>query len=155
MRFHSAVPGIAGPAGKIRRGSSAIPLPALPSGLTAAPAKSVDACQVLEESPRRRPGGRRALTGRPFRIAILAGLGLLTAPLSVQAQEEAYPSRAIYLISGHPAGTGADVVARFFGKELSEKAGQPVIVENKPGAFTMMGIQYAAKAAPDGYTLHI
>jgi tripartite-type tricarboxylate transporter receptor subunit TctC len=88
-------------------------------------------------------------------------LGIATALVTslvtsaVLAQTKPYPNRPIFLVSGHAVGTGGDVIARYIGKRLSEVSGQPVIVENKPGAYTMMAIQQVSKAAPDGYTLHI
>lgn len=66
-----------------------------------------------------------------------------------------YPNQNIFMISGHAPGSGGDIVARFIGKKLGDVTGQTVVVENKPGAFTMLAIQHTSKAAPDGYTIHI
>jgi tripartite-type tricarboxylate transporter receptor subunit TctC len=86
---------------------------------------------------------------------LLAALTALTAPSPARAQEAAasFPSRAIRLIVPFPAGGPADIVARLIGQKMSEDWGQPVVIENRPGANTIIGAQAAAKAAPDGYTL--
>jgi tripartite-type tricarboxylate transporter receptor subunit TctC len=64
-----------------------------------------------------------------------------------------YPSRPIRIIVPFPAGGPSDIVARVIGQKMSEDWGQPVVIENRPGANTIIGAQAAAKAAPDGYTL--
>lgn len=69
------------------------------------------------------------------------------------AQPTNYPDRRITWVVPFPAGTSADVTARLISQRLSESLGQPIIVENKPGAATIIGIEYVARAAPDGYTV--
>ena len=69
------------------------------------------------------------------------------------ASAPAYPSRPIRIITGQQAGTPSDVIARVLGEKLSELTGQPVVIENHPGAGGTIGAELAAKAAPDGYTL--
>jgi tripartite-type tricarboxylate transporter receptor subunit TctC len=64
-----------------------------------------------------------------------------------------YPSRPIRLIVPFPAGGPSDIVARIIGQKMSEDWGQPVVIENRPGANTIIAAQAAAKAAADGYTL--
>jgi tripartite-type tricarboxylate transporter receptor subunit TctC len=64
-----------------------------------------------------------------------------------------FPNRPIRMIVPFPAGGPSDIVARVIGQKMSEDWGQPVVVENRPGANTIIGAQAAAKAAPDGYTL--
>ncbi len=64
-----------------------------------------------------------------------------------------FPNRPIRIIVPFPAGGPSDIVARIIGQKMSEDWGQPVVIENRPGADTMIGAQAAAKAAPDGYTL--
>jgi tripartite-type tricarboxylate transporter receptor subunit TctC len=88
------------------------------------------------------------------RLALI-GLGLLALAGVARAQEDAsgYPNRPIHIIVGFAAGGGNDVIARIYGQKLSEDLGQPVIVENKPGAGAIIATEYVAKAAPDGYTL--
>ncbi|APW39763.1 ABC transporter substrate-binding protein [Rhodoferax koreense] len=66
-----------------------------------------------------------------------------------------FPERPITLVAPFPAGGAADVLARLLGKTLQDQLGQPVIIENKPGAGTAIGAAYVANAKPDGYTLLI
>jgi tripartite-type tricarboxylate transporter receptor subunit TctC len=72
------------------------------------------------------------------------------APDLAQAQ---YPDRPIRIVVGFTPGGGNDIIARVFGQKLSESLGQPVIIENKPGAGAMLATEYVARSAPDGYTL--
>lgn len=83
-----------------------------------------------------------------FGLATLMTLGVASAAL---AQD--YPNKPIRLISAHAAGGGADSVARTIADPLARLLRQPVIVENRPGASTMMAAEYVAQAAPDGYTI--
>ena len=87
---------------------------------------------------------------RAIRYAALAALAML-ALRPAAAQD--YPNRAIHLIIPFPAGGPSDIAARLIGQKMSEDWGQPVIVENRPGANTIIGAQIVAKAAGDGYTL--
>ena len=66
---------------------------------------------------------------------------------------QAYPGKPIHLIVAFPPGGTTDVVARLIGQKLSESWGQPVVVDNRPGASGIIGTEIAAKAQPDGYTL--
>ena len=70
---------------------------------------------------------------------------------SVQAQD--YPTRPLTMVVPFTPGAATDFLARLLGKELEERLGKPVVVENRPGAGTMIGSNSVAKAAPDGYTL--
>jgi tripartite-type tricarboxylate transporter receptor subunit TctC len=72
---------------------------------------------------------------------------------SSPAMAQSYPSKPIRLIAPFPAGGLADVLARAVGDEISKTLGQPVIVENRPGAGGNTGADAVAKAEPDGYTL--
>jgi len=72
---------------------------------------------------------------------------------SAQAQVAAFPDRPIRLVVPFTAGGNVDNSARTVGQGLSEQLGQAVVVENKPGANTMIGAEYVARATPDGYTL--
>ncbi|MGN6570773.1 MAG: Bug family tripartite tricarboxylate transporter substrate binding protein [Pseudolabrys sp.] len=82
--------------------------------------------------------------------AIAAAAFALTAGL---AQAEDYPSRTINLIVPYPAGGGVDTVGRVIANKLSEGLKQQVIVVNKPGAGSVIGVRDAAKSTPDGYTI--
>ena len=64
-----------------------------------------------------------------------------------------YPTRPIRIVVGFTPGGGNDIIARVFGQKLSESLGQPVIIENKPGAGAILATEYVARSAPDGYTL--
>ena len=82
--------------------------------------------------------------------AALAGMQLLP---SAHAESAHWPSKPIKLIVPYAAGGATDVLARAFGEGLSKRVGQPVIVENRPGASGIVGTEAVAKAAPDGHTL--
>lgn len=77
---------------------------------------------------------------------------LLAGGASVRAQAD-YPNRVVRLIVPFSAGGAADAIARPFAAELAKKLGQAVIVENKPGANSTLGVQFVARAPADGYTL--
>lgn len=83
-------------------------------------------------------------------MASVAGCGLLALPALAQ---DKFPSRPVRIIVPFTAGGVVDVVARAVGQKLSEKWGQPVIVENRAGAGGSLGTDVVAKSAPDGYTL--
>ena len=76
---------------------------------------------------------------------------LLSFPLL--AAEQAYPSKPIRLVVPFPAGGSLDVVARAIGQKLTEAWGQPVVIDNRPGAGGNIGADLVAKSAPDGYTI--
>ena len=83
----------------------------------------------------------------------LCALVLATNAAHAQDDPSKYPTRPIHIIVGFAAGGGNDVIARIYAQKLSEDLGQPVIVENKPGAGAIVATEYVSKAAPDGYTL--
>lgn len=89
------------------------------------------------------------------RIVTGAALGLATSLLAgaALAQAQDYPNKAVRIIAPFPTGTGPDANTREIAAELSKVLGQTVVVENKPGASTMIGMAAGAAAAPDGYTL--
>lgn len=84
-----------------------------------------------------------------LRRALLALTLTLLAPLALAA----YPDKPLRLIINNPAGGPVDAMARLLGTHLGERWGQPVIVENRPGASGMISVNALTKAAPDGYTL--
>lgn len=85
----------------------------------------------------------------------MAGLAVsaLVAVACAQAQVKDYPNRPIRLIVGFPPGGSSDAMARMLGAALSENLGQPVVVDNKPGANTIVATQIARSQPADGYTL--
>ncbi len=86
---------------------------------------------------------------------LIAAPWSLTAALPVAAAD-AWPSKPIHFIAPFPPGGPVDVLARLIGQKISEKSGQPVIIENKPGATGNIGIEQVAKSPPDGTTfLHV
>src|SRR5262245_47741057 len=86
-----------------------------------------------------------------FATFLAAAVAALAATASAVAQT--YPARPVHLIVPYPAGGGTDFFARLVGGKMAEVIGQPVVVENKPGAATNLGADFVAKAAPDGYTI--
>jgi tripartite-type tricarboxylate transporter receptor subunit TctC len=89
-----------------------------------------------------------------FKLTCAAAAALAAALLvALPAQAQAWPAKPISLVVTYPAGGGADTMARLIAPKLGEALGQPVIVENKPGASGQIGASAVAKATPDGYTL--
>src|SRR5215475_9720515 len=85
-------------------------------------------------------------------LHLAAGAAALPV-LSRFAWAQAYPSRPVRLIVGWPPGGPADLFARLIGQPLSERLGQPIIIENRPGAASNMATEAVVRAPPDGYTL--
>jgi len=79
----------------------------------------------------------------------------IAAFLSFSAAAQSYPSKPIRLIVPFAAGGGNDNIARLVGKRLTDRVGQPLVIDNRPGAGGVLGAELAAKAAPDGYTLFL
>jgi tripartite-type tricarboxylate transporter receptor subunit TctC len=92
------------------------------------------------------------MTRFSVRSALLA---LLLAAASLAATAQTYPSKPLHVIAPFPPGGPVDVLGRVLAQGLSEAMGQPAVVENKVGAAGNIGMELAAKAAPDGYTLAI
>ena len=91
------------------------------------------------------------LPRRRFLHLAVGAAALPAVPLIARAQ--AYPSRPVRIIVGFAAGGAVDTLARLMGQWLSERLGQPFIIENRPGAATNIATEAVVKAAPDGYTL--
>ncbi|MGH8734583.1 MAG: Bug family tripartite tricarboxylate transporter substrate binding protein [Burkholderiales bacterium] len=89
---------------------------------------------------------------RMVMAGLLVSLGAL-APAAAQDEARDFPNRAIRIVVPFPAGGPADVASRLLGQKMSEDWGQPVVIENRVGANTVIGAQQVGKAAPDGYTL--
>ena len=85
------------------------------------------------------------------RCAAVLAMTFMTAAVCAQS----YPNRPIKLIAPYPAGGGVDAVARLIGERLATRLGQPVVIDNKPGAAATIGGEALAKSAPDGYTLMV
>jgi tripartite-type tricarboxylate transporter receptor subunit TctC len=80
-------------------------------------------------------------------------IAVLAALFSALAAAQDYPSKPIRVIVGYSAGGGNDIIVRVMVPELSKGLGQSIVVENKPGAQSIIAAELAAKSAPDGYTL--
>jgi tripartite-type tricarboxylate transporter receptor subunit TctC len=92
------------------------------------------------------------ITRRSFgAVALSAAVVLPLAGASAQQ----YPSQDIHIICAFPAGSGADVLVRYFAEKLREKSGRTTIVENKVGAAGNIAAEYTARSKPDGHTIHI
>lgn len=84
------------------------------------------------------------------RLLTATVVALLSTPV---ATAQSWPSKPVRIVVPAPAGSSLDIIARLLGDKLKDGWGQPVVVENKPGAGGMLGVDVAAKAAPDGHTL--
>ena len=87
---------------------------------------------------------------RILSVLALAAVGLFN---SVTAIAQAYPNKPIKILVGYAPGGGSDIIARLIAQNLQVRLGQPVIVENRPGAGGNLAIELVAKSRPDGYTL--
>ena len=92
------------------------------------------------------------LRRRRFLRVVTGGTALLV--LSRFAQADSYPSRPVHWITGFAPGGISSILARMIGQRLSERLGQPFVIENRPGAGSTIAAEAVAKAAPDGYTLY-
>jgi tripartite-type tricarboxylate transporter receptor subunit TctC len=92
---------------------------------------------------------------RTFTRAALAGAVLLALAPQAQAQTDNYPNRPIRIVVGFAPGGGNDLFARVIGPRLSERLGQPVVIENKPGAGGRAAAEFVAREPADGYTVLI
>ncbi|MGZ5828166.1 MAG: Bug family tripartite tricarboxylate transporter substrate binding protein, partial [Xanthobacteraceae bacterium] len=86
-------------------------------------------------------------------ISFIVAIGVLGLVGRAQAQQ--YPSQDLHLISAFPAGSGADVLVRYFAEKLRPLSGRTIIVENKAGAGGNIATEYVARSKPDGYTIFV
>src|SRR5205807_10085370 len=100
----------------------------------------------LSDNQRRAEDMKFALQRIACAVALLA---VLVPAVSAQT----YPSRQITLIVPFAPGGPADFLGRLVGQKMSEQLGQQIVIDNRPGANTIIGAQAVAKASPDGYTL--
>ena len=91
------------------------------------------------------------LPRRTFLHLAAAATALPAMPRVASALD--YPTRPVHLIVGFPPGGGADIIARLIGQSLSDRIGQPIVIENRPGAGTNLAVEAVVRAPPDGYTL--
>ena len=80
-------------------------------------------------------------------------LTILLCVAAAQAFAQGYPAKPLKMIIPYPPGGGNDTLGRLFAAKLGDRLGQPVVVENRPGAGTLIGTEAAARSAPDGYTI--
>jgi tripartite-type tricarboxylate transporter receptor subunit TctC len=96
------------------------------------------------------------MTNRRLSVFAAPALSLLMlGAVSHAAQAQSYPSQDIRFICAFPAGSGADVIVRYFAEKVRQVANRTVIVENKVGAAGNIAATYTARAKPDGYTVHV
>src|SRR6516165_4069515 len=90
----------------------------------------------------------------PRRRFLHLAVGAAALPaVSRVATAQTYPTRPVRLVLGYAPGGSPDIVARLIGQWLSERLGQAVVIENRPGAASNIGTEAVVRAAPDGYTL--
>ena len=94
----------------------------------------------------------RLITRRRWLAGTTLGAVTLACPFAL-AQQAAWPTRAIRLVVPSSAGGGTDILARTVGDKMAERLGQPVVIENRPGANGIIGAETVARAQADGYTL--
>ena len=88
-------------------------------------------------------------------LHLAAGAAAMPPAVSRFAWAQAYPSRPVRIVVGFPPGGGADITARLIGQWLSERLGQPFIIDNRPGAGSNIATEAVVRAPADGYTLLI
>jgi tripartite-type tricarboxylate transporter receptor subunit TctC len=88
-------------------------------------------------------------------LSLLAGATAVPAGPLTRASADTYPSRPIHLVVGFTPGAASDVIGRLFAQGAGPLVGQQIVVENKPGAGSIIAAQYVARAAKDGYTLFL
>jgi tripartite-type tricarboxylate transporter receptor subunit TctC len=98
----------------------------------------------------------QSLSRRALSTTALAALAVAVVALPSAAQAQGFvPDREIRVIAGYAAGTGADIIVRYFAEKIRPSVGKPVVVENKAGALTQIAAEGVKNSKPDGYTLFI
>jgi tripartite-type tricarboxylate transporter receptor subunit TctC len=121
--------------------------------------RRLESCyRAAQRRPSTRDQKRRTSLSRgdamPFARFTLAVAAMLTAAIVATSAQD-YPARPITFVVGFPPGSSSDIVARNLGQRLAEKLGKPFVIENKPGAGSIIAAQTVAHAQPDGYTILI
>jgi len=93
------------------------------------------------------------MTVKTLFVSIVAASAALAATHATASEPVQWPTKAVKITFGFPAASATDVIARAVGQKLSEKWGQPVVIENRPGAGGNLGSELAARAPADGYTI--
>ncbi len=88
-----------------------------------------------------------------MRHLVLGVFAMVAVATASAAMAQSYPTKPIRIVIPFPPGNTTDIMTRLIGPKMSERLGQPIVVENRPGASGMLGLDFVAKAAPDGYTL--
>src|SRR5262245_51600738 len=96
---------------------------------------------------------QRNLMNLPRRTFLHLAAGAAALPISRMARAQAYPARPVTLIVFVPAGGTPDIIARLISQSLSQRLGQSVVIDNRPGAGGNLALQAVARAPADGYTL--
>ena len=89
----------------------------------------------------------------PIHLAL--AVATMLAAVSSAAVAQTFPEKPIRIVVPFPPGGGNDIISRSLAEEMTKSLGQQVLVENKPGAGTVIGTDFVARAAPDGYTILI
>ncbi len=98
---------------------------------------------------------KSAVAAKPYNVISTLILLGLTGFFTEQAVAQVFPGKPVRILVGFPPGGGVDIVARAVGQKLSEIWGQPVIIENRPGANAIIATEVLVKATPNGYTLQL
>jgi len=88
-----------------------------------------------------------------FKWTVVASASLMVAMTAPAWAQATYPAKSVRIVVGYPAGGGNDVIMRIVAQKLSDNLGQPVVIDNKPGAASIIAAEHVAKSTPDGYTL--
>jgi tripartite-type tricarboxylate transporter receptor subunit TctC len=95
------------------------------------------------------------ITRRQFTLGATAAALTAALPGSRSARAQDYPAQDLHFVCAFAAGTGADVIVRFFADKIRPMVGRPIVVENRPGALGLIATEYVARAKPDGYTIYV